>query len=122
MRKLIIIIICLFPSIVFAKHLHSEKYYQSLWCAEQQGKAEQVLSDKTRCDCITDKYAVEVDFAPKWAEAIGQSLHYSIKTGKEAGILLIIEKEKDWKYYFRVIDIIKFYNLPITVWTIQPKI
>lgn len=111
----------LIPTTLFAKHLHSEKYYQNIWCNERQGKTEQVLSDRTRCDCITDNYAVEVDFAPKWAESIGQALHYSIMTGKSAGILLIIEKESDWKYYFRVLEIIRYYKLPITVWIIQSE-
>jgi len=120
MKKLIVIF-CLFPTLLFAKHLHPEKYYQSLWCIENQGEQEQILSDGTRCDCMTETYSVEVDFAYKWAESIGQALHYSLMTGKSAGILLIIEQEKDWKYYFRVLEIIKFYKLPVTVWTIQPE-
>lgn len=48
-----------------------------------------VLQDGTRCDCITATHAIEFDFAHKWAEAIGQSLHYAGLTGKRAGIVLI---------------------------------
>ncbi|MCP3940031.1 MAG: hypothetical protein GY710_00920 [Desulfobacteraceae bacterium] len=121
LRKItiLIVLICLTPALLFAKHLYPEKYYQNIWCAEKQGKTEQVLSDRTRCDCLTDTHSIEVDFAPKWAESIGQALHYSIMTGKSPGILLIIEKEKDWKYYHRVRKIIESYKLPVTVWTIS---
>jgi len=29
--------------------------------------------------------AIEIDFAEKWAESIGQSLYYSIQTGRRTG-------------------------------------
>lgn len=44
------------------------------------------LQDGTRCDCITREHAMEFIFADKWAETIGQSLHYSILTENIAGI------------------------------------
>jgi hypothetical protein len=34
-----------------------EKYYQEKWCAEQSGKTEVVLPDRTRCDCLTKTHA-----------------------------------------------------------------
>lgn len=36
--------------------------------------------DKTRTDCISDTHAIEVEFSHKWAEAIGQALHYALWT------------------------------------------
>ena len=36
------------------------------------------MPDGTRCDILTDTHAIEVDFADKWAEAIGQSLNYAM--------------------------------------------
>ena len=47
------------------------------------------MPDGTRCDILTDTHAIEVDFADKWAEAIGQSLNYAMQTGKKAGIVLV---------------------------------
>lgn len=47
-------------------------------------------------------YAVEVDFADKWAEAIGQSMHYARLTGKEPAVLLILEKKGDERYLQRL--------------------
>ncbi|WP_051284319.1 hypothetical protein [Desulforegula conservatrix] len=79
-------------SAALAGHLHPEKWYQNKWCDEQKGKSEVVLPDRTRCDCITDVNAVEFDFGKKWAEAIGQSLYYSLQTGKRAGVVLINHK------------------------------
>lgn len=70
-RTILTLMFCAFASSVFAAHLHLEKWYQEKWCAEQNGKAEVVLPDRTRCDCLTDKNAIEFDFGKKWAEAIG---------------------------------------------------
>ena len=84
------------------------------------GQIEYVLDDKTRVDCLTSSYAIEVDFASKWAESIGQSLHYSIKTDKKAGVLLILEQpHKERKYLRRLERVAKEHN--ITVRTIDSK-
>ena len=85
---LILLLICTNAN---AKHLHPEKYYQKIWCENHSGKQEVILPDYTRIDCLTSTHAIEFDFATKWAEAIGQSLHYSNMTNKKAGIVLIIE-------------------------------
>lgn len=103
-----------------AKRLHKERYYQDIACGEIGGVVEYRLPDKTRVDCLTDEYAIETDFAEKLYESIGQSLHYARLTGKKAGIQLIVEKESQMKYYHRLMDNIKFYNLPIIVWIIRP--
>ena len=79
---------------------------------------EVVLSDGSRCDCVTQTNAVEVDFAHKWAESIGQSLLYSALTGKRAGILLIM-KQGDEQFLNRLNTTIKRFNLPIDVWIIN---
>ncbi|MDB4807102.1 hypothetical protein OAG89_03890 [Pseudomonadales bacterium] len=97
----------------------NEKWYQERWCAQQNGEPEVRLKDRTRCDCLTDDYAIEVDFAPKWAKAIGQSLHYAKMTGEHAGILLIVEESKDKKHLSRLQDAIDYHKLPIRVWTTQ---
>jgi len=82
---------------------------------------EVVLSDRTRVDCLTDKYAVEADFSHKWAEAIGQSLFYSAMTGKQPGILLILEKPHERRYLKRLRRAVEEFNLPIKVWIMRPE-
>jgi hypothetical protein len=120
MKKLILIGVIFFvSSLAFAKNDHPEKWYQRTWCLEKKGQIEVVLPDKTRCDCLTDAHAVEFDFAKKWAEAIGQSLYYSLQTGKRAGVVLIMENPKrDYKYWLRLNSTIEHFKLPIDTWTI----
>lgn len=97
-----------------------ESWYQRQWCREHQGIVEYLLLDKTRCDCLTETHAVEFDFGPKWAEATGQALYYSLQTGKRAGIVLILEKETDYKYWLRLNTTIQHFNLPIDTWMMTP--
>ncbi|MDP2689260.1 MAG: hypothetical protein Q8P48_04005 [Deltaproteobacteria bacterium] len=79
------------------------------------------LPDRTRVDCVTVEYAVEVDFAGKWAEAIGQAVYYAMMTDKKPGILLIMdgEEEKDARYLERLKTVTE--SLGIAVWTIAPE-
>jgi hypothetical protein len=86
---LILVTVFLFPSLLFAKREHPEKWYQEKWCQAHNGQIEVVLPDGTRCDCVTDTHAIEFDFGTGWAEAIGQGLHYSLQTKKKPRIILI---------------------------------
>ena len=98
-------------------HLHPERYYQELTCRALGGQLEYVLTDHARVDCLTADYAIEVDFAPKWAESIGQALYYAQETGKRPGVILILEHPaKDVRYLRRLSAIAQRYG--ITVWTI----
>ena len=115
-KLMIILILILVSTSANAKRLHKERWYQERECT---GITEYKLDDNTRVDCLTDEYAIEDDFANKWAEAIGQSLHYARKTGLKAGIHLIMEKESDEKHYKKLMDNINFYKLPIKVWIIK---
>lgn len=78
-----------------AKHKMPEREYVSQHC---DGDMEFVLPGRTRVDCLTDKYAIEFDFAPKWAEALGQSLHYAYMTRRDPAIYLILESKKDMRF------------------------
>lgn len=100
---------------------HAETYYQERWCAEQGGVLEFVVESGARCDCLTTTHAVEFDFADKWAEAIGQSLHYAALTMRRAGIVLIIEDpKKDARQLKRLTTTIQRHRLPIDIWTLKP--
>ena len=79
-----------------------EAYYVSQWCRDDFGKREFVLWDNTRVDCLTKDYAIEFDFANKWAESIGQSIYYAKMTGKKPAVALILTKLEDYKYVKRV--------------------
>ena len=73
----------------------SEKPYQNQWCAEHHGKTEFVLPDGARIDCLTDTLAVEVDWAKKWAEGLGQAKYYAAMTGKRGAVVLIVGPHDD---------------------------
>ena len=95
-------------------HHHSESSYQHVWCSQHNGIEEYENSDKTRVDCLTDTHAIEFDFANKWAESIGQALHYSYMTGKRAKVILILENpEKQMCYFERVQNLGKIHNFDV---------
>ena len=75
------------------------------WCQGLGGKFKRTdvrLSDGTYPDCVTDKYIIEVDWAHKWYEGIGQSLHYARMDGERKPMLaLILKKPSDQKYIER---------------------
>lgn len=100
-------------------HIHRERYYQERWCAARQGQAEYRLPDGTRVDCLTRTHAIEVDFAEKWAESIGQALYYALKTSKKPGVALIMERPvKDQRYLERLRAVAG--QAGIETWIIRP--
>lgn len=108
------------------KRKHHEVYYQDKFAEIliSQGipaETEVTLSDRTRCDIVIDEYAIEVDFASKWAESIGQSLHYGILLNKKPGVLLILEDlDKDIKYLDRLKNVA--FKHGIDIWIISEDI
>lgn len=79
-----------------------ESYYVNQWCTSDFGRKEAVLWDLTRVDCLTKDYAIEFDFAKKWAESVGQSLYYSKMTGKSPAVVLILTNITDYRYVKRI--------------------
>lgn len=116
-------VICLF-FVLFAcfgcahAPLH-EKDYQRWWCHRHNGTLEYRLPDGTRVDCLTKEYAVEVEFAQKWAESIGQALYYAQQTDRTPGIVLIMRTAHDEQYAKRLRTVAK--QQGIKVWTVRPR-
>lgn len=81
---------------------YHEKDYQQAWCKKAKGIQEYRLDDGTRVDCLTDQYAIEVDFASKWAESIGQAYYYARKTDRLPGVVLLLKTAKDQRYLDRI--------------------
>ena len=100
------------------QHRKPEKWYQDAWCLEHGGIEEVTFKNGTRCDCLTSEYAVEVEFGPKWAESIGQSLNYAVESGKKPGIVLIL-RDGDERYAERIKAVVEKYRLPEKVWVIK---
>ena len=83
----------------YYKNKGTERQYQEYANKEFKGVIEKRLIDHTRVDIFVEgEYAIEVDFAKKWYEAIGQASHYSLLTETPPAILLIIQTDDDMKY------------------------
>ena len=98
----------------------SEIWYQKVWCEGKGGKVEQRLQDGRRVDCVTKTHAIEMDFASKWPEAIGQSIDYGMLTNKKPGIVLILTKPSDQQHWERLNKVVQHYQLPIKLWKLGP--
>lgn len=94
---------------------HNERYYQTILCQKLDGEMEYVLKDRTRVDCLTKEYAIEVDFGKKWAESIGQSLYYSAMTNKKPAIAIIVDIQKEKRYLKRLNLIAQKYNIKLFI-------
>jgi hypothetical protein len=109
--RFLLSLVLLFAALPIAKaHLQLERDYQIAWCT---GKVEFVLPDKTRIDCVTADYAIEIDFADHWNQSVGQAQfytrYYNELLGREnvlhwvlPGIGLIMETVGDCKYLERL--------------------
>jgi len=76
------------------------------WCKvlapKYKAEVEIVLWDRTRCDLVTATEAIEVDWASKWAEAIGQAQYYAILLRREPAVMLLVkDMEKEARYVYR---------------------
>jgi hypothetical protein len=118
MKKIFVLIIMLLLSTICYAQLPKqlEKYYTNKFATIVKGKTQQYLSNKRYADIITDTFAIEVEYANKFPESIGQSLDYSMVTYKKAGILLIVNDKNDDKYVDELMEIIYYHKLQITVW------
>lgn len=106
MRSLIIL--CALFSFSFSL----EKDYQIPFCTDLNGTIEYRLDDLSRVDCLTDEYAIEVEFAKKWKEAIGQALFYGIKTNRTPAIALIVDGN-DTKHINRLNVVSERYGIKV---------
>jgi len=117
MKKfLLLITLLLFSVAMFSQTKQRESYYQDKFAKIVGGETEVVLSDGTRADIVTKNYAIEVDFADKWAESIGQALNYGRLLNKEAGILLVVKGREEDRHIEKLVNNIAYYRLPIKVW------
>lgn len=116
-RSLVIIFFLISLSLNAQLVKQKEAYYQNMFAQEIKGQTEVVLNDRARVDIVTQEYAIEVDFAPKWAESIGQSLYYGIMLHKKPGVVLIVDGNKEQRYINRLLYTAE--NYYITVWILD---
>ena len=115
-RILFLIVLLLFSVTMFSQTKQRESYYQKEFAKAIDGEIEYVLEDRTRVDVLTDEYTIEVDFAYKWAESIGQSLHYAKMLDKKAGVLLVVNGDEDHRFVMRLMGVAIKYNITVWIW------
>ena len=80
----------------------TELYWQDVIQSEIGGEKEFKLDDNTRVDILLDDWACEIDWQSKWAEGIGQSIYYGLKTNRKPLVILLAKKDGWEKYRDRV--------------------
>jgi hypothetical protein len=108
----LVLVPALVPTLGFS--FKRERDYQRQWAQENGGVVEVRLGDGSRVDVVTSEYAVEIEYARKWAEAVGQSLFYAQVTGKKA-VIVLITGSGDTGLVNRLKQVIAYHKLPILV-------
>jgi hypothetical protein len=97
MRWIVVLLLFLLAS----QSLADEQAECERLAPKYDAEVEVILWDRTRVDLLTPKYAIEVDWARKWAEAIGQATWYGIVTDRQPAVLLLARPGKDDRHLFR---------------------
>jgi len=91
--------VILILSVFFFLPLHAQKEadYITELAQKLHGQSE-VSCYGGRADIVTDTYAFEVEFAPKWKNAIGQSLWYGLQLDRKPGIIIVMRDLSERRY------------------------
>lgn len=106
----------------FAK---DEKAMQKRYCAGMD--KEYRVTSGGRGDCLSAEYAIEVDYADMWAQAVGQSLYYAQQTGRKPGIILLCESSATEveglcrSYVYRLSYALQLVRANVKVWYCLPE-
>jgi hypothetical protein len=112
----------LLPTISKAQRVpHNEREWERVYCEGME--LEKHLPSGGYVDCLSADYAIEVEWARHWAEAVGQSLYYAGATNRKPGIILLCEQSEGpveglcRSYVYRLEYALKFVNAHVYVWT-----
>ncbi len=119
MKKILIVLVLLLASLASYSQLpkQNEAYYRDKFNAIMKGSKEVYLpSNRRRADIVTDTFAIEVEFANKFLESVGQALDYSMILNKKPAILLIVNGRNDENYLSELLEINNKYNFRFRIW------
>jgi len=88
--------------VVATQRYGTETYWQDIIQKEIGGEKEYRLDDGTRVDLLFEDKACEIDWANEWAEGVGQSIYYGLKTDRPPLVILLAKKDGWEKYRDRV--------------------
>lgn len=93
----------------------SHKLKAALWCEEEVR-----LWDDSRVDLLTSEYAIEIDWAHKWAESFGQSQYYAETTNRKPAVILLVKDfDKEERHIYRAKIVAA--RLQVPVWLVDVK-
>jgi hypothetical protein len=119
MAALGLAVIC--SSAAQAARQHQERWYaDALADCLTPARTEIRMRNGTRCDVLATHHAIEVEFAEKWTEGLGQALNYAAQTGRIGAIALILEHDSDKRFLARLREVIAWHQLPISVIVLRP--
>ena len=112
-----ILVLCFLMTVrSFSADLKTENEWSDLIAEKLKGDREFAVKSG-RVDILTDEHAIEVEWASKWKQSIGQSLWYSFQTNRKAKVILLLKKESDENYARMLRSVILHNELKIEVET-----
>ena len=121
MRKLLLVCVMLVLTTLTTSKADDESIWQRRYCEGME--LEKHLPSGGYVDCLSPDYAIEVEWAHHWAEAVGQSLYYAGATNRKPGIILLCEQSEGpveglcRSYVYRLEYALKFVSAHVYVWT-----
>lgn len=89
---------------------------------EWEEQVEVRIKDGSRVDYLADDMAIEIDWASKWAEGVGQSLFYAAMTDRDPGIILLTkDRDRDRQRIRRCHYIAQKYGISVWVEEVLPE-
>ncbi|MBL7668906.1 MAG: hypothetical protein JNM39_00340 [Bdellovibrionaceae bacterium] len=76
-------------------HKYQDADYKNAICTLLKGTTEVKIKDHGRADCVTDKYAAEIEFVDLWEQGIKQAERYAKGSQKEALLALVAESDSE---------------------------
>ena len=109
----------------YPAHGRNEAAWQAVYC---KGMSLNVrLPSGGEADCISPEYAIEVEWAYHWAEAVGQALSYATEVNRKPGIIFLCPSsdQRDEglcrSYMYRLEYALKHVRTHIEVWECFPE-
>ena len=108
---------CLFFMISLSAFAQMESDYSNMLQKALGGQREYAVTSGY-VDLLTETHAIEVEYANNWKQSIGQALWYGQQTLKQPGIILILRKKSDYKYFIQLNTALDYGGLTekIKVW------
>lgn len=81
--------------------------------------SEYKLLNGTIADLVTRQRAIEVEFAPKWAESIGQALSYGLSTKRQPTVVLLLREDEDARFLRRLLPVANEVGVDVWVYHVR---